>query len=142
MVCAWEVGTLLEQAPAVEAPVFVPEVDQPARQTAGALTEERQRTDWHDLARVIRCRVVPSRGGPPLGATVLGLSARRASLLLRWWLEPGAVVTVRFSRGIYLAPFGVAARVTACDGEGDGRWALKCEFARPLTAGEVAALLG
>jgi hypothetical protein len=50
-------------------------------------------------------------------------------------------VTLRFSRGIFLAPFAVPARVTSCAEAVGGRWLLKCELARPLTVEELAALL-
>ena len=112
----------------------------PIRPVAVTLREDR-RPKQYDLARVIRCRVIPAQGGPALGATVLKLSAQGAGLLLRWWLGPGSVVTLRFSRGIFLAPFTVAARVSSCAEAGGGRWLLACELARPLTADELAALL-
>jgi hypothetical protein len=113
----------------------------PIRHVAAARREGR-RPRQYDLTRVIRCRIISACGGPSLGATVLKLSEQSAGLLLRWWLGPGSAVTLRFSRGIYLAPFTVAARVTSCAEAGGSRWLLKCELSRPLTVEELAALLG
>jgi hypothetical protein len=101
---------------------------------------EDRRPRQHDLARVIRCRVLPAVG-QSLGGTLVKLSAQGAELLLRWWLGPGSAVTLRFSRGIYLAPFTVPCRVTSCTEAGGGRWLLSCELSRPLTAAELNALL-
>src|SRR4051794_36530093 len=106
-----------------------------------AAQREDRRPKQHDLARVIRCRVLPAAGGPSLGGPLVKLSAQGADLLLRWWLGPGSAVTLRFSRGIFLAPFTVPARVTACAEAGGGRWLLRCELSRPLTADELSALL-
>jgi hypothetical protein len=102
---------------------------------------EERRPKQFDLTRVIRCRIISPTGGPSVGATLLKLSAQGTELLLRWWLGPGSAVTLRFSRGIFLAPFAVPARVTSCAEAGGGRWLLKCELARPLTVEELAALL-
>jgi hypothetical protein len=112
----------------------------PIRHVAAA--RESHRPKQYDLSRVIRCRVIPAAGGPSLGATVLKLSAQGADLLLRWWLGPGSAVTLRFSRGIFLAPFAVPARVSSCAEAGGGRWLLRCELGRPLTADELTALIG
>ena len=114
----------------------------PVSQISSPAVQDERAGGTFDLNRVIRCRLTPAQGGPSLGATVLDLSARGADLLLRWWLGPGSAVSLRFSRGIFLAPFTVAARVTSCAEAGDGRWLLGCELARPLTADELAALLG
>lgn len=99
------------------------------------------RAKQHDLARVLRCRVLAAAGGPSLGGTLVKLSAQGAELLLRWWLGPGSAVSLRFSRGIFLAPFTVPARVASCAEAGGGRWLLGCELSRPLSAAELAALL-
>jgi hypothetical protein len=112
----------------------------PIRHVAAVRREDR-RPRQHDLTRVIRCRIIRASAGPSLGATVLKLSERSAALLLRWWLSPGSAVTLRFSRGIFLAPFTVPARVTACAEAGGGRWLLGCELSRPLAADELTALL-
>ncbi len=117
----------------------VSETTLPIRHLAAPREDRRPRQ--HDLARVIRCRVLPGAGGPSLGGTLMKLSAQGAELLLRWWLGPGSAVTLRFSRGIYLAPFTVPARVSSCAEAGNGRWLLGCELSRPLTADELAALL-
>jgi hypothetical protein len=119
----------------------ISETTLPIRHVPTAPREDR-RPKQYDLNRVIRCRIIPAHGGPSLGATVLKLSAQGADLLLRWWLGPGSAVTLRFSRGIFLAPFAVPARVTSSAEAGGGRWLLRCELSRPLTADELAALLG
>jgi hypothetical protein len=117
----------------------VSETTLPIRHIA-ARREDRRRPKQHDLARVIRCRILPI-AGPSIGGTLVKLSAQGAELLLRWWLRPGSPVTLRFSRGIFLAPFIVPARVSSCAEAGGGRWLLCCELSRPLTAAELAALL-
>lgn len=111
----------------------------PIRHVAAAREDRRPRQ--HDLARVIRCRILPAAGGPSLGGTLVKLSAQGAELLLRWWLGPGSAVALRFSRGIFLAPFTVPGRVTSCTESGGGRWLLTCELSRPLSADEMRALL-
>ena len=116
-----------------------PDTTLPIRHVA-ALREDR-RPRQHDLARVIRCRVLAAGGGQSLGGTLVKLSAQGAQLLLRWWLGPSSAVTLRFSRGIFLAPFTVPGRVTSCEEAGGGRWLLGCELSRPLTAAELNALL-
>jgi PilZ domain len=107
---------------------------------AAALREDR-RPKQRDLARVIRCRVLPATGGPSLGGTLVKLSAQGVEVLLRWWLGPGSPVTLRFSRGSHLVPFTVPARVSSCAEAGNGRWLLGCELSRPLSADELTALL-
>jgi hypothetical protein len=120
--------------------MFGTETTLPIRHVPTARREDR-RPKQFDLNRVIRCRVLPEHGGPSLGATVLKLSAQGAELFLRWSLGPGSAVTVRFSRGIYLAPFAVPGLVTSCVETGGGGWLLRCELSRPLSPAELAALL-
>jgi PilZ domain-containing protein len=119
----------------------VSETTIPIRHVAALREERRPSPKQHDLARVLRCRVLPAAGGPSLGGTLVKLSAQGAELLLRWWLGPGSAVSLRFSRGIFLAPFTVPARVTSCAEAGGGRWLLGCELSRPLTSDEMSALL-
>jgi hypothetical protein len=102
---------------------------------------EQRRTPRHDPLLLFRCLVLSTRAEEGFGAGILDISTGGVGLVVEHGLEPGQVVTLRFSRIGLSPPFEVSARVAYCQPQSCGDLFAGCEFDTKLSEAEVRTVV-